>query len=141
MTGNAQLLNRAIARWNAGDLEGYLKLYAPAIRLHGYSPEPMDLAGVRGFYEMIWDTLHANGKRNPEIAIDHVFAAGHMLACRATMTGHHVGTFMGHAATGKPYRIGVITTLHFDNGKTVERWSCADMLGLLVQIGAYTSPG
>jgi predicted ester cyclase len=138
MAGNAPFLMGAIARWNAGDLDGYLELYATTIRLHGYSPEPMDLAGVRGFYRMIWDTLHMEGKSNPAIVVEDVFEAGGMLACRVTMSGHHVGPFMGYGATGRPYRIPVITTLRFADTRCVERWSCADMLGLLAQIGAFT---
>lgn len=49
-----QALDAAHASWNAGDLEGYLELYDEDIKLHGYSPEPMDKAAVRGFYEAIF---------------------------------------------------------------------------------------
>lgn len=42
-----QALSAALACWNAGDLDGYLSLYDEGIRLHGYSPEPMDKVQVR----------------------------------------------------------------------------------------------
>jgi len=42
-----EALPAALERWNAGDLEGYLSLYDEGIRLHGYSPEPMDKAQAR----------------------------------------------------------------------------------------------
>ena len=48
MPGPQQALSAARDRWNAGDLEGYLRLYDEEIRLHGYSPEPMSKAQVRG---------------------------------------------------------------------------------------------
>jgi predicted ester cyclase len=34
-----------------------------------------------------------------------------------------------------------ITIMHLRNGKVIERWSSADMLGVLVQIGALPQPG
>ena len=34
-----------------------------------------------------------------------------------------------------------ITILQFQDGKCVERWSNADMLGLLIQVGAVPPPG
>ena len=42
-----QALSAAFERWNAGDLDGYLSLYDEGIRLHGYSPEPMDKIQVQ----------------------------------------------------------------------------------------------
>jgi hypothetical protein len=47
---------------------------------------------------------------------------------------------MGVPATNRPYTIGGITMMRFAGGRVVERWSCADMLGLLVQIGAVPPP-
>jgi hypothetical protein len=44
-----QALSAAQQRWNAGDLDGYVRLYDERIRLHGYAPEPMDKAQVRDF--------------------------------------------------------------------------------------------
>ena len=47
-------LAAAHASRNAGDLDGHLRLYDETIRLHGYSPQPMDKDAVRGFYEAIF---------------------------------------------------------------------------------------
>ena len=41
MPNASEALQRAVERWNAGDLDGYLRLYRDDIRLHGYSPEPL----------------------------------------------------------------------------------------------------
>ena len=41
-------LDAAYEGWNAGSLDRYLELYGDEIRLHGYSPEPMDKAGTCG---------------------------------------------------------------------------------------------
>lgn len=138
---NAAVLELAIARWNAGDLDGYLELYDPSIKLYGFSPSAMGKAEVTGFYRMIWDTLATAGSNHPLLTVEDRFENGPMLACRAVMSGHHRGPFMGFAPAGAAYSLPVITLMRFEKGKVVERWSNADMLGLLVQIGAVKLPG
>jgi predicted ester cyclase len=52
------------------------------------------------------------------------------------MTGRHVDEFRGAPATGRPIAVPGITILHFRGDRCVERFSQADQLGLLMQIGA-----
>ena len=133
----ARQLEAAIAAWNRGDLPGYLGLYDPAIRLHGYSPEPMDKAAVEVFYRSIFDGLTAAGAPAPTLEIFDTIADGRWVACHFAMSGAHTGTFMGVPPTGQEYRITGVTMLRFGDGdRVVERHSAADMLGLMVQIGA-----
>ena len=87
-------------RWNAGDLPGYLSLYDDAIKLHGYTPEPMTKQAVTGFYQMIWATMAAEGKPNPTLTFHEVLTDGDLYSCRFTMAGVHQGPFMGVPATG-----------------------------------------
>jgi predicted ester cyclase len=134
-TGNETALRGAVARWNAADLDGYLKLYDETILLHGYSPQPFDKTGVRAFYQAIFAAFGGC-----TLTVDEVLADGDRLSCRFTMTGRHQGTFMGVPATGVDIVLPGITILHFRDGRCVERWSSADMLGLLVQIGAVPPP-
>jgi predicted ester cyclase len=56
------------------------------------------------------------------------------------MTGRHEGAFMGVDPTGREIALDGITVLRFENVKCVERWSQANMLGLLVQLGALPPP-
>ena len=65
---------------------------------------------------------------------------GATAAIRFTMTGRHVGEFMGVPATGNDIALPGITILHFKGGQVVERFSQADMLGLMVQMGAIPAP-
>jgi predicted ester cyclase len=141
MTGLERALRDAIARWNEGDLDGYLALYDEGVKLYGYSPEPMNQAAVRHFYTAIWASLPALGRPNPLIEIHDVIAGGDRVACRFTMTGRHSGAFMGVPATNRDYALTGITILRFEGARAVERWSSADMLGLLVQRGAVPPPG
>ncbi|MGD9531705.1 MAG: ester cyclase, partial [Pseudonocardia sp.] len=50
------------------------------------------------------------------------------------------GPFLGVAGTGTEIALPGITILHFRDGRCVERWSHADMLGVLVQVGAVPPP-
>ena len=47
---------------------------------------------------------------------------------------------MGVPATGEAIALPGIAILHFAGGRCVQRWSSADMLGLLVQLGAVAPP-
>jgi predicted ester cyclase len=136
----AARVERARRDWNAGDLPGYLSLYDEAIRLHGYTPEPMTKQAVTGFYQMIWATMAAEGKPNPALTFHEVLTDGDLYSCRFTMAGVHKGPFMGVPATGKPYVLPGITIMRFAGDTVLERWSTADMLGVLVQIGAVAPP-
>lgn len=140
MTANMDMLNQAIGRWNAGDLDGYLKLYDDGIRLHGYTPQPMNKAEVAGFYRQIWDSLAEDGKPNPKLEVLDAFETGDRVACRFVMSGRHSGEFMGVPKSGTDYVLPDITILQFADAKVIERWSNADMLGLMMQIGAIPMP-
>jgi predicted ester cyclase len=128
-------LSAALAGWNAGDLDAYLELYDERIRLHGYSPEPMTKAQVRGFYEQVHAAFDG-----PQLVFHEVLWDGEACTIRFTMTGRHVGDFLGVPPTGIEIAQDGITILHFDGDRVVERHSQADMLGLLVQLGAVPAP-
>ena len=103
-------------------------------------PEPLTKLAVTGFYQMIWAALPAAGSPNPSLEFHEILIDGDLYSCRFTMSGVHKGAFMGVPATGKPYALPGITIMRFASGRVVERWSCADMLGLMVQIGAVPPP-
>ena len=134
-TLNLANLRRAIDRWNAGDLDGYLELYDERIRLHGYSPEPMDKDEVRQFYAAIFTAFP-----DSELTLDEEIVDGDRVALRFTQRGVHQGEFMGVQATGREFAMPGQTVLHFADGRVVERWSTADMLGLMQQLGAIPAP-
>lgn len=135
----ADRLAAAVARWNAGDLAGYLDLYAPGIRLHGYAPEPMDKAAVAGFYTAVFAAM-GGPDGPPRLVIDDVFESGDRLACRFTLSGTQTGPFLGLPATGRSYVLPGITILRFEGPQVAERWSQTDMLGLMTQLGALPPP-
>ncbi len=137
---NAMQLARALDCWNNGDLAGYLELYDDRARVFGYGPDPMDKRTVAAFYESVWSTLGQEGKANPLIVLHEGAADGDLFACRITMSGVHRGAFLGVAPTGRQYKLDGITMLRFANGRVIQRWTCEDMFGLLIQLGAIEAP-
>lgn len=140
MPDHADLVEQARLRWNAGDLPGYLDLYDDDIRLHGITAEPLDKQAVRSFYEMLWSTLPAPDRAGPQLDFHEVLVDGDRYCCRFTMSGTHQGDFMGVPATGRSYSLPGITILRFRGDRVVERWTSADFLGLMVQLGAIPAP-
>jgi steroid delta-isomerase-like uncharacterized protein len=128
-------LEDAIAAWNRGDLDAYLSLYDDDVTLHGYSRQPLDKVAVRGFYEAIFA-----GMPGSQIELVEVFGSGEKIVARFVQRGRHDGPLMGVPATGRAVELNGITVMAFRDGRVVERWAVADMLGLLVQIGAVPAP-
>ncbi len=131
MTDNATLYRDAIARFNDGDLDGYLALYSEDVVFGGISPEPMGKPAVRAFHEQFLSAFPG-----AQVQIAELLEDGDKLAARLVFQLNHQGEFMGVPASGK-YAVFVITTiLTMSDGACVERWSTADMYGLMAQIGA-----
>jgi predicted ester cyclase len=140
MTDLVAAVEKARNSWNEGDLAGYLSLYDTSIRLHGYSPEPMGKAAVKAFYETITAALGEGKHGPPRLVFHEILTDKNLYSCRFTMSGIHRGAFMGVPATGRSYVLGGITILRFAGERVVERWSSADMLGLMIQLGAIPPP-
>jgi predicted ester cyclase len=128
---NRSTLERARDEWNAGSLDAYLQLYDPTIVLHGYAGVSPGISSVRQFYQGLWAAFPGS-----KLIFDDLFASGDKVACRFVVQATHLGPFQGIPPTGKPVNLPGITILRFADGKCVERWSQADFLGLLSQLGA-----
>ena len=129
-------LSAALNHWNGRDLEAYLELYDEAATLYGLGPEPMDKRAVREFYAVLTTALD-----HPRLAFDEVLWCGDdACAARFTLTGHHVGTFMGVPPANEPVTLTGITIMRFRDGRIIERHTTSDMLGLMIQIGAVPTP-
>jgi predicted ester cyclase len=115
--------------------EGYFELYDRTVRLHGYAPEPLGYGAMRQFYTGLWTAFP-----DATVYCDQFICEGENLALRFHMTGTHRGKFMGVRPTGKSIVLQGHTTMRFSGGRVVERWSTADFLGLLVQLGGVSLP-
>ena len=129
---NMATLQGAVANFSdPAKREAYFDLYTDSTVLHGYAGVEPGLASIKQFYALIWTAF-------PDASIDgqDLFAAADKVVYRFVMHGAHQGDFMGVPPTGKPIALPGITILRFAEGQCVERWSQADFLSVLQQIGA-----
>jgi steroid delta-isomerase-like uncharacterized protein len=132
---NAAACARAQQQWNAGNLDGYLELYSPDIVFHGLQGVEPGIDSVRGFYQAFWAAFPGC-----KLDFEDTIAEGDRVAIRFAVRGTHGGEFQGIPATGKSVDVAGISIMRFQGGKCVERWSQADFLGMLQQIGAIPVP-
>ena len=134
--GNAAIYRAAVDCANSGDLQGYLDFYSDDVVFGGVSQEPMDKAGVVAFHENFYAAFPG-----VQVEVLDLIESGDQLAARLLLSGPHEGPFLGAPASGNDVQLAITTILRMRDGKCVERWSTADMLGLLIQVGAVPPPG
>ncbi|MBV9171031.1 MAG: ester cyclase [Chloroflexi bacterium] len=76
-----------------------------------------------------------------QIEIEDLIAEGDKVVGRVTARGTHEGEFMGIAPTGKRVSFTAIDIVRIAGGQIAERWSQADNLALLQQLGPVPAPG
>ena len=134
---NKTVLRRAVASFAPETLETYLQLYHPDAKLHYLPPGlPPGLDDARLFYRAFLTAFP-----DARLALEDFVAEGDSVAARFSVEGTHRAEFMGVHATGKRVSFGGITILRFADGKCAERWSEANFLGLLQQIGGLPVAG
>jgi steroid delta-isomerase-like uncharacterized protein len=128
-------VRRGVDAWNAHDWETYVAGYAPDAVTHGM-PGVSDNDSLGTLYAAIWQ-----GVPDARMTIDEIVEQGDRVAVRMTMRGTHGGDLFGAPPSGKPVEMPMITMLRFDDrSRVAERWTVADNLALLQQIGALGAP-
>jgi steroid delta-isomerase-like uncharacterized protein len=97
---------------------------------------PAGLEGVKQVFRLLHTAFP-----DLQIEIEDLIAEGDKVVGRVTARGTHRGEFMGIAPSGKPVSFNAIDVVRIAGGKIVERWSQADNLALLQQLGAFPVPG
>jgi len=129
---NREILERALDAFaDPARRHSYFDLYSEDVVLHGYDGVEPGRQSVRRFYAALW-----SASPDAAVRVEDIFECGDKLAVRFVMTGTHRGEFNGVPASGRPVSLPGITILRFADGKCVERWSVADFLKLMAQIGA-----
>ena len=132
---NVAAIESAVAQMNAGNVDGYLELYADDLTVHGYPPGVEGKAGVSEFYRSF-----RSGFSDFELTIEDVLTDGDKVAGRYTIRGTHSGELMGVPGSGNKVELEGQSFFRFENGRVVERWQAMDAVPLLIQIGAMPAP-
>jgi predicted ester cyclase len=133
---NKEALARGVDALRRGELTAWFELHDPSVVAHGLmSPDAQGLEGVKAFYTALVGAF-------PDLSINvhDLVGEGEDVVARFTVHGTHEGEFMGAAPTGNSVTVEGISIYRFRGGKVVERWTSADGLGLLQQIGALPAP-
>jgi len=86
-------------------------------------------------------TRVSSGLSDVRMTIEDMIAEGDRVAVRLTAHAVHKGKFMGMPATGKSYTISETHIFRVADGKIVEHWRDADLLGMMQQLSMSPAPG
>jgi predicted ester cyclase len=130
-----QMTERAVLRFNAHDVEGYLEMYDRSVVFHGYSRQRPGIAGLKDYYSQLFKSF-------PDIrlSIDDMFAVQNKLVFRYTIYGTHKAEYVGAAPSNKLVIAPGVVIHHFKGDKVNETWQMADNYKFMMQIGAIEQP-
>ncbi len=123
----------AVSDGNPGALDALL-----AADLVDHNPIPGQPSGRAGFVAWMADARAAF----PDLdgTVEAVVGEGDLLAGRVTWRGTHRGTFVGVRPTGRPVEIPAFHLVRFEGNRIAEWWGTADLLGVLMGLGAQVVP-
>ena len=129
--------NKALVRrqfdeiWNAHNLDVIDELFAPDYIGHYYPYPAMQGPDMVKRIAVMLRT----GFPDSHYTVEDLIAEGDRVATRYTFYGTHTGDYQGFAPTGKPAQMtGMLVSLIVD-GRFVEEWVNADLLGQRQQLG------
>ena len=141
MSTAQQAGNKATIRWlqdanNSGDLARITKaideVFAPDALIS--TPLPIEATGAHVVKEVFARLLR--GLPDLHITIEDLIAEGDKVVSRNTVTGTHLGEYMGLPPTGKSVTYNEIFICRFASGRIAETWGVVDVLSQMKQLGA-----
>jgi steroid delta-isomerase-like uncharacterized protein len=96
----------------------------------GLVPMPFGPEEMRGTVRMVTAAFPDNRHE-----VEEVIAAGDKVVLRCTLTGTHMGPFMGIPPTGRRIEVNEIHIYRLEDGKAVEHRAGRDDLGAIRQLG------
>jgi steroid delta-isomerase-like uncharacterized protein len=137
MTNQTTETNRAIVRrfidevFVAGRPASVDELVAADFRPHTWASTGEGVADLKAAIERV-----TAGLSDVSMVVEDMVAEGDRVAVRLTARATQTGEFMGLPPSGKSYEIGEIHWFRLRDGRIVEHWHQADLLGMLRQLGA-----
>ena len=131
-----QVVERAVARFNANDVDGFLAMYERSVVFHGFPRQLRPGAGgLKDYYSQLRLSFP-----DMRISTEDLFAADNKVAHRYTIYGTHRAEYLGTAPSMKLVVAPGMMLYHFKGDKVTEAWQMADNYKFLLQIGAIGQP-
>ena len=130
-----RIVENLMDRLDQRDIDGVLDWAAANATWHGFAPAALDNNGYRQAIQAFLDAFP-----DSRFPVERIVAEGDYAAAPHSLKGTHLAPFQGVPTSGKQVTVPAIASLRVENGKVIETWLNADLLGLLAQIGAIPSP-
>jgi steroid delta-isomerase-like uncharacterized protein len=117
--------------WNQGNFSTYEELVSKNFVMH-HVP-----AGQAGTYEGIKQAIsvHRIGFPDLTIEVNDQLAEGDQVVSMWSITGTHLGEWVGYSPTGKTMSIQGMSLNRYQNAQIIESWLSVDMLTVMQQLG------
>ena len=124
--------------WKEGNLDRIDEFFADNFVGHS-AGAPEEIHGPAEYKDFVATTLEASSDMS--VTVEDRIAEGDKVAQRVVVTGTHDGEFMGIPPTGKKFELPGIDIYRVEDGKFVEGWEQANMMGLMQQFGVIEPLG
>ena len=118
--------------FNQGNLANVDELIAPDCINHEVPPG-MNNRGPESARQVVM--MLRTAFPDLHFTIEELVAEGNTVAARVTLSGTHLGPFMGMAPTGRSLRQAQVHFVRFRDGKGIEHRAVRDDLGMMQQLG------
>jgi predicted ester cyclase len=128
---NVEILKRMLETiWNLGDADAIPEFYHPEYTAHYEGDFELTYAQLKG-------ALKIQRTAFPDFHEEchDLISEGDQVVARLTLTGTHLGDYLGQSPTGKTFEIGSLDIYRFDEGKIIEQWGISDSAKMAKQLG------
>jgi len=137
---NKEIIRKAHARLQAGDVDGYKALISPNYVRHcqAMPPDLQEIHGTEKFFGFIEEFMKAVPVYTDSLS--NMIAEGDKVAYISTLKGTMTGPMGGFPATGKSFTLENIIIQRLKDGRVVETWISWDNVAFLSQLGLIPAP-
>lgn len=132
---NIELLRRAWACYDRGDVEGFASCLTPDWREYDGAGDSGDLEDERRTMD-----LHRQAFPDKHTEIHRIVADDTFVACHCTTTATHTGRYLDLEPTGKTVTLFEMMFNRVENGKFAETWAVTEGQGFYRQITGRDAP-
>jgi predicted ester cyclase len=132
---NADLLRRAWAAYDSGDVDAFAACITDDWQLHTPSEEGATLADERKTM-----AIHREAFPDKHTVIHQIVAADDLVACHCTTAATHTGPYLDLAPTGQHVEVDEMMFNRIEDGLIAETWTITAGDGFYRQLTGRSAP-